>query len=155
VWQPVTNERSISLGAGHGVNCFHHPDPTARLKKGLRHVLRRGPEAKLAGPTRPRCIQVWLDSDKKRASPVSRNVHLLLPGVDRDREWERVKLGMELEWELYGPFGFALVLAEPGDNFTMNTKITAEILAEKEVLIFGTPDEVAEKLLKVKEAGRL
>jgi alkanesulfonate monooxygenase SsuD/methylene tetrahydromethanopterin reductase-like flavin-dependent oxidoreductase (luciferase family) len=74
-----------------------------------------------------------------------------MPGADREREWERVKLGMELEWDYYGPFGFALVLAEPGDNFTMSTKITAEILAEKEVLIFGTPDEVAEKLLKVKE----
>ena len=50
-------------------------------------------------------------------------------------------------------FGFALVLSEPGDNFTMSTTITAEILQEKEVLIFGTPDEVGEKLLKIKDAA--
>ena len=92
------------------------------------------------------------DSEMKRGFAVSRNVHLVLPGADRDREWQRVKLGMELEWSYYGPFGFALVLSEPGDNFTMATSITAEILQQKEVLIFGTADEVGEKLLKVKDA---
>jgi hypothetical protein len=61
-------------------------------------------------------------------------------------------MALELEWSYYGPFGFALVLSEAGDNFTMSTKITAEILAEKEVLLFGTPDEVGEKILKIKDA---
>jgi hypothetical protein len=29
--------------------------------------------------------------------------------------------------------------------------VTAELLAQKEVLLFGTPDEVGEKILRVKE----
>jgi alkanesulfonate monooxygenase SsuD/methylene tetrahydromethanopterin reductase-like flavin-dependent oxidoreductase (luciferase family) len=92
------------------------------------------------------------DADKKRGFAFCRNVFLVMPGEDRDQAWQRVKLAMELEWDYYGPFGFAAVLAEADEPmYDLSMKVTAELLAQKEVLLFGTPDEVGEKILRVKE----
>jgi alkanesulfonate monooxygenase SsuD/methylene tetrahydromethanopterin reductase-like flavin-dependent oxidoreductase (luciferase family) len=152
VWEPVTSERSIRWCAAHGVNCFTIPEPTSRLKRNVeiyyQELDRQGWPDRL---NRGRFKYGW-DAEKRRGFAFCRNIHLVLPGMDRDKEWQRVKLGMELEWDYYGPFGFAAVLAEADEPmYDLSMKVTAELLAQKEVLLFGTPDEVGEKILRVKE----
>jgi len=44
------------------------------------------------------------DSDKSVASPSRAMSICLCRAFDRDREWGGSKLGMELEWDFYGPF---------------------------------------------------
>ena len=59
---------------------------------------------------------------------------------------------LELQWDYYGPFGFSAVLAEADEEpYPLDMRVTAELLLEKEVGIVGTADEVAEKIIKLKE----
>jgi alkanesulfonate monooxygenase SsuD/methylene tetrahydromethanopterin reductase-like flavin-dependent oxidoreductase (luciferase family) len=75
-----------------------------------------------------------------------------MPGKDKDRELQRFKLGLEMEWDYYGPFGFATVLADLDESpYDPGMRVTGDLLLEKGTAIFGTPDHVAEELLKIKE----
>jgi alkanesulfonate monooxygenase SsuD/methylene tetrahydromethanopterin reductase-like flavin-dependent oxidoreductase (luciferase family) len=152
VWEPVTSERSIRWCAANGVNCFTIPEPTSRLKRNVEiyyeELENQGWPDRL---NRGKFNYGW-DADKRRGFAFCRNIHLIMPGMDRDKQWQRVKLGMELEWDYYGPFGFAAVLAEADEPmYDLSMKVTAELLAQKEVLLFGTPDEVGEKILRVRD----
>ena len=60
IWQPVASERSIRWAARHGVNCHQQLEPTRRLKRKHRTVLRGGGEAGLAGPAGAGAVQVRL-----------------------------------------------------------------------------------------------
>ncbi len=152
IWEPVTSERSIRWCGARGVNCFTIPEPTSRLKRNVEiyyeECEKNGWPDRLG---RGKFKYGW-DSEKRRGFALSRNVFLLMPGQDRDQAWQRVKMGMELEWDYYGPFGFAAVLAEADEPmYDLRMKVTAELLAQKEVLLFGTPDEVGEKILRIKD----
>ena len=114
----MTSERSIRWCAGHGVNCFTIPEPTSRLKRNVEiyydELDKQGWPDRL---NRGRFKYGW-DADKKRGFAFCRNIFLVKPGEDRDQAWQRVKLAMELEWDYYGPFGFAAVLAEADEPGT-------------------------------------
>ena len=65
---------------------------------------------------------------------------------------ERFKLGLELQWDYYGPFGFAAVLADADeDPYPLDMRVTADLLIDKQVAIVGTPDQVVEQIMAVKE----
>ncbi|MGH8595508.1 MAG: hypothetical protein ACREXT_02480 [Gammaproteobacteria bacterium] len=50
------------------------------------------------------------------------------------------------------PFGFAALLAAANDDFLdLRTKIPPELLLQKEVALFGTPDEVVTKIMRIKD----
>jgi alkanesulfonate monooxygenase SsuD/methylene tetrahydromethanopterin reductase-like flavin-dependent oxidoreductase (luciferase family) len=152
VWEPVTSERSIRWAARHGLNCFTVPEPTSRLKRNVEifyvELENCGWPDRLG---RGRFKRGW-DSGKRRGYAFCRYVHLVLPGQDRRRELERMKLALELLWDNFQQFGFAAALQEPGEPFPdLNAKIPAELLLEKQVALFGTPAEVAEAIMRVKE----
>src|SRR5919202_211386 len=128
VWEPVTSERALRWCAGHGVNCFTIPEPTSRLKRNVEiyyeELDKQGWPDRL---NRGRFKYGW-DADRKRGFAFCRNIFLVMPGVDRDQAWQRVKLAMELEWDYYGPFGFAAVLAEADEPmYDLSMKVTAEL----------------------------
>ncbi len=95
-------------------------------------------------------------AERRRGIVTCRYVHLVLPGHDRKRELERFELGLELQWHYYGPFGFgALVAAIHGKDprdFDLTQPIQGQDLIDAEIALFGTSDEVGEKILRVKES---
>src|SRR6266478_2654534 len=117
VWEPVTSERSIRWAARHGLNCFTVPEPTSRLKRNVdifyEELEKCGWPDRLG---RGRFKRGW-DSAKRRGYAFCRYVHLVLPGQDRERELERMKLALELLWDNFQQFGFAAALQEPGEPF--------------------------------------
>ncbi|MCY3734276.1 MAG: hypothetical protein OXG42_08340, partial [Chloroflexi bacterium] len=151
VWQPVTSPRSIGWAAERGVNCFTVPEPTSRL---VGNVERYYADAEAAGwPDRldrgP--FKFGWDSEKKRGYGCCRYIHLLDPD-NPDADMERFKLGLELQWDYYGPFGFAAVLADANeDPYPLDMRVTADLLIDKQVAIVGTPDQVVEQIMAVKE----
>src|SRR5262249_56031074 len=60
---------------------------------------------------------------------------------------------MGVEWDYYGPFGFAAVLSDLGEPmYDLNMKVTADLIMQKEIAIVGTPDEVIHKIMRIKES---
>ena len=84
------------------------------------------------------------DSEKRRGVAIARFVHPILPGKDRDKEWERIKRGFEHQFDYVGPF-FEGILVPVGE------RATAEMLVDEGVALVGTADEIVESILKIKE----
>ncbi len=155
IWEPLTSPRSIDWAAQHGVNGYFIAEPNAFLKKriGLYYEAaeKHGwPDRLQRGP-----FKFGWDAEKRRGIVTCRYVHLVLPGQDRERELERFKLGLELQWHYYGPFGFGALIAavrgEEVEDFDLNKLIDAQDLLDAEIALFGTPAEVGEAILRVKE----
>ena len=151
VWQPVTSPRSIDWAATRGVNCFTVPEPTSRLVGNVQRYYDSSAAAGWPDRLDRGEFKFGWDSDKRRGYGCCRYIHLLDPN-DPKGDLERLKLGLELQWDYYGPFGFAAVLAEADeDPYPLDMRISADLLIEKEVAIVGTPDEVVEKIMKIKD----
>jgi alkanesulfonate monooxygenase SsuD/methylene tetrahydromethanopterin reductase-like flavin-dependent oxidoreductase (luciferase family) len=152
LWEPLTSPRSIAFCAQRGVNGYFIVEPNSRLKQ---HVDLYYEEAERAGwPDRlgRGAFKYGWDSDRRRGIVTCRYIHLLLPGADRERELARVKLGLELQWDYYVPFGFAAGLAAAGEVLVdLSGRIDAETLLARDVALFGTPDEVVGKIMRIKE----
>jgi alkanesulfonate monooxygenase SsuD/methylene tetrahydromethanopterin reductase-like flavin-dependent oxidoreductase (luciferase family) len=153
MWEPVTSERSIRWAARNYVNAFTVPEPTSRLKCNIEIYYQ---EAEQAGwpdrLDRGRWKFGW-DGDKHRGFGCCRYVHILHPGSDEQRELERYKYSLEMQWDYYGPFGFAVALTDVGDPMPdLNAKIPADLLIQKGVAIVGTPEQVIERIMHIKES---
>jgi alkanesulfonate monooxygenase SsuD/methylene tetrahydromethanopterin reductase-like flavin-dependent oxidoreductase (luciferase family) len=152
IWEPITTERSIRWAAQRGVNGYFIVEPNSRLHRNIdlyyEEAEKNGWPDRLG---RGRFKYGW-DTEKHRGIVTARYIHLVLPGKDRERELKRFKAGLELQWDYYGPFGFAAVLAEADEpTYSLETKVTGEMLIKKEVALFGTPAEVSEAIMRVKE----
>jgi len=72
--------------------------------------------------------------------------------MDREAELARLKLALEVQWDYYGPFGFAALVSEAGEEaMDLRMKIRPESLLAKDIALFGTPDEIVEKIMRTKE----
>ena len=68
------------------------------------------------------------------------------------KELERYKRALEVQWDYYGPFGFAAMVAEAGEEFTnLTAKVEPDTLLRKDIALFGTPEEIIGKIMKLKE----
>ena len=151
IWQPVTSSRSIDWAAQRGINCFTVPEPTSRLKGNVERYYEACENAGWPDRLDRGAFKFGWDAEKRRGYGTCRYVHILPPGKEADH-MERLRLGLELQWDYYGPFGFAAVLAEAHeDPYPMDMRVTADLLLEKEVAIVGTADEVAKKILRLKQ----
>lgn len=82
-----------------------------------------------------------------------RYIHMVLPGHDRERELKRYKEALEVQWDYYGPFGFASVLADADEEkLDPAKKVDPALLLKKEVALFGTPSEVTAQIMRIKES---
>jgi alkanesulfonate monooxygenase SsuD/methylene tetrahydromethanopterin reductase-like flavin-dependent oxidoreductase (luciferase family) len=152
VWEPVTSERSIRWAARNKVNAFTVPEPTSRLRRNIEIYYE---EAEKNGwpdrLNRGRWKLGW-DAEKHRGFGCCRYVHILRPGHERE-DRERYKEPIELQWDYYGPFGFAAVLSDLGEPmYDLNMKVTADLIMQKEIAIVGTADEVTDKILRIKQS---
>jgi alkanesulfonate monooxygenase SsuD/methylene tetrahydromethanopterin reductase-like flavin-dependent oxidoreductase (luciferase family) len=153
VWEPVTSERSIRWTARNAVNALTIAEPTSRLKRNIEMYY---DEAEKQGwpdrLDRGRWKFGW-DAERRRGFGCCRHLHLVRPGADEKKQIARFLRGRELDWEYYGPFGFAAALAEAHEApYPLTMKVTGDLLLEKEVAIAGTPEHVIEKIMRIKEA---
>lgn len=150
LWMPLTSERSMRWAAANGVNGTCLADPTWRLKHNCQQYFdecekRNWPDRLGRGK-----FKFGWDSERKRGMAVARQVHILKDPKDA-KELERVALGIELMWCFYGPFGFAPLLSRPGEMLGYDTKITFDMVNERGVVLVGTAEQVAEKIIQLKK----
>lgn len=151
-WEPLTTGRSIRWAAERGVNGYFIVEPISRLRRNIEVYYEAAEKAGWPDRLNRGPFKYGWDAEKKRGIVTCRHVHLAMPGKDKDRELQRFKLGLEMEWDYYGPFGFATVLADLDESpYDPGMRVTGDLLLEKGTAIFGTPDHVAEELLKIKE----
>ncbi|MGE0543965.1 MAG: LLM class flavin-dependent oxidoreductase [Dehalococcoidia bacterium] len=153
VWQPVTSERSIRWSAQRGINAFTVPEPASRLKRNVEVYYEESekngwPDRLNRGP-----LKFGWDAAKHRGFGCCRYVHFIRPGPAGQEDLERYKAALELQWDYYGPFGFAAVMAELDEApYPLTMRITADILMQKNIAMVGTPDQVVEKIMSLKAA---
>jgi alkanesulfonate monooxygenase SsuD/methylene tetrahydromethanopterin reductase-like flavin-dependent oxidoreductase (luciferase family) len=153
VWEPVTSARSIRWAAQHKVNAFTVPEPTSRLRRNLQIYHE---EAEQHGwPDRLQRGGPWKfgwDAEKHRGFGCCRYVHIIPAGQQEQKALQRYKEAIELQWDYYGPFGFAAVLSEVDEPmYDLHMKITADLIMQKEIAIVGTVDQVIEKIMRIKQ----
>ena len=152
VWQAVISPRSARWAAERGINAFGFADHPNRLRKAVQSYYETceqhgWPDRLDRGP-----FKVGWDAEKRRGYPVARYLHLLDPQKPAE-DLARYKAGLEVEWDNHAPLGiWADVLADDGETVAPQTRVTGEILIEREAAVVGTPNEVVEKLLRFKEA---
>ena len=84
----------------------------------------------------------------------SQLLHIVQPGQRGDQDLQHYKHALELQWDYLGAFGFGAVLAELDEPMNdPRMKVTGDLLMEKGVAIIGTPDQVDEQILRIKEIG--
>jgi len=153
VWEPLTTERSIRWAAERGINGYFIVEPKSRLRKNIELYYAVSEKAKWPDRLGRGQLKYGWDAQKRRGVITGRYIHLLLPGMDRDRELKRFREALELQWDYYGPFGFAAVLADADEEkFELDKKVDADTLLKKEIAIFGTPSEVAASIMRIKES---
>jgi alkanesulfonate monooxygenase SsuD/methylene tetrahydromethanopterin reductase-like flavin-dependent oxidoreductase (luciferase family) len=150
VWEPLTSERSIRWAAQRGINGYFIGEPNQRLRPNIElyyaEAERQGWPDRL---NRGRFKYGW-DAEKHRGIITGRYVHIDRGGGRHERE--RVDRALELQWDYYGPFGFVAILSDPGEPlYDFNMKVTGDLLRQREILIDGSPAEVTEKILRIKE----
>ncbi|HMM75197.1 MAG TPA: LLM class flavin-dependent oxidoreductase [Gammaproteobacteria bacterium] len=152
LWEPLTSPRSIRFCAERGVNGYFIVEPNSRLKQNVEMYYEDAERAGWPDRLQRGAFKYGWDCDKRRGIVTCRYIHLLLPGMDRDKELERLKFALEVQWDYYGPFGFAALVSEAGeDSMDLRTKIRPESLLAKDIALFGTPAEVVEKIMRTKE----
>lgn len=152
IWEPLTTGRSIHWAAERGVNGYFIVEPNSRLKRNIETYYEVSEKAGWPDRLNRGKFKYGWDAEKRRGVVTCRYIHLVLPGMDRAREFARLKDALELQWDYLSPFGFASVLAEAHEPmYAIDKKVDAELLVKKGVALFGTPDEVGEDILRIKD----
>ncbi len=152
-WEPLTTERSIRWAAQRGVNGYFIVEPNSRLRKNIEMYYEESEKCGWPDRLGRGKFKFGWDAERRRGVVTARYIHLVTPGMNRERELSRFRNSLELQWDYYGPFGFAAVLAEADEPMLdLSRKVTGQTLLDKHVALFGTPAEVAEQIMKIKES---
>ncbi|MEM7468402.1 MAG: LLM class flavin-dependent oxidoreductase [Pseudomonadota bacterium] len=145
LWQPLTSPRSIQWAATNGVNGYFVGEANEQLKKNIEIYYEAAEKAGWPDRLNRGALRYGWDSEKRRGVGIARFIHPLLPGVDEKAERERIKRGLELQFDYIGPF-FEGVLTPVGE------RVTAEMLIDEDVALVGKPDELISKIMDIKES---
>ncbi len=152
LWEPLTSPRSIAFCAERGVNGYFIVEPNARLKQNVDLYYEEAEKAGWPDRLDRGQFKYGWDCARRRGIVTCRYIHLLLPGRDRERELERFKLGLEVQWDYYAPFGFGASLIEGSTVLSnLSGRIDGQLLLDKEVALFGTPDDVVAAIMRIKD----
>lgn len=149
MWEPLTSPRSIRFAAERGINGYFIVEPNSRLKQNIDLYHQ---EAEQAGwpdrLNRGEFKRGW-DAERRRGIVTCRYIHCVDKGLG---DMDRAARGLELQWDYYGPFGFAAVLAEADEPFyDLNMKVTADLLRQKKVALHGSKQYVIDSIMEIKE----
>lgn len=149
VWEPLTSPRSIRWAAERGINGYFIVEPNSRLRKNIELYYQAAEGANWPDRRGRGRFKYGWDAEKRRGVVTCRYIHVVDKGLG---DMERAARGMELQWDYYGPFGFAAVLAEADEPFyDLNMKVTADLLRRKEVAVHGSKQYVIDTIMKVKQ----
>jgi alkanesulfonate monooxygenase SsuD/methylene tetrahydromethanopterin reductase-like flavin-dependent oxidoreductase (luciferase family) len=151
LWQPLTSKRSIEWAAQNGVNGLFVIEPNDRLKFNMQTYYNAAEKAGWPdhlGDGRP--FKFGWDAQRRRGLSGARYIHVTTPKTHA-RNLQRARAAVELQFDFYLPFGFGAVLAPLGEkNWDLNMKVTADMMINREIAIFGGKQEVIDKLMKIK-----
>lgn len=150
LWEPLNSERTIRWAAREAMNGNFIFESQLALKPKIDIYME---EAAAAGwpdyKDRGEFKYGW-DSTKHRGLSSGRIVHITDPALGNADK----KLAAEsalFQWDFFQPFGFAAILANPGEPVDINMKITPEVLYNHGVLLHGSKQEIIDKLMGLKE----
>ncbi|MGH8013080.1 MAG: LLM class flavin-dependent oxidoreductase [Candidatus Binataceae bacterium] len=153
IWEPLTTERSIRWAAQRGVNGYFIVEPNSRLRKNIELYYEESEKNGWPDRLNRGRFKFGWDAQRRRGIVTARYIHLLMPGQNHERQLKRFHNALELQWDYYGPFGFAAVLAEADEPMLdLNRKVNADTLLQKQIALFGSPADVAAAIMKVKES---
>jgi len=149
IWQVASSERTIRQAAANGANiALEVPNAASR-----REVATYYAECEKTGwpdrlqPGRP--FKYGWDCERRRGVVVNRFLHIADKGIG---DLDRAGRALELEWDYFGPFGFAAALANPGEDIPNDLKVTPEWLRDdRKMALHGTVDHIIAGLLELKE----
>ncbi len=144
LWQPLTSPRSIAWAAEHGVNGYFVGEANEQLAKNVEIYYEAAARAGWPDRLQRGAYRYGWDADRRRGVGIARFIHLILPGQDQAREYARLKRGLEHQFAYIGPFF-------EGSLVPVGTRVTAEMLIEGEIVLFGTPGRVVEQVMRIKE----
>ena len=148
IWQPVSSPRSLRHAAKMGANAaIEVPNATAKemIATYYEEAERLGwPDRQGRGEFR----YGW-DGERRRGLILNRMVHIADKGIG---DMERAARGVEMQWDYYGPFGFTAGLTRPGETpIPHDTKVTQDLLIERNMALHGTKDFITQEILRCKE----
>ncbi|MEA2393705.1 MAG: hypothetical protein QOJ82_1596 [Solirubrobacteraceae bacterium] len=153
VWMPLTSERSIRWAARHGVNGYTVVDSPSRLKRNIEIYMEESekhdwPDRLNRGP-----LKYGWDADKHRGFITGRWV-LVSNSKNHKELVRRADAAARLQWDYYTPFGFPQAITELDEEpYPLGQRPTGEELRERGIVIVGSPEEIADKVLSFREAG--
>lgn len=148
MWEPVTSPRSVEFAAQNGVNAYFIVEPNLRLRDNIRMYYDAAEKAGWPDRLNRGEFKYGWDASKRRGIITGRYLHIADKGIG---DMDRAARGLEVQWDYYGPFGFAGVLADPGEDVDMGRKVSFQELRDRKVAIHGSVDYVTEEILKIKE----
>jgi len=143
LWQPVTSPRSVKWCARNGVNGVSFGDPMFKDKLEIYHQTAEQagwPDHRPEHDGEP--FKFGWDEQRQRGVAVGRWVfNTEVTDKETLEDW---KMGLELGWDFFGPFGFTRALVDEG-------RVTAEDLVEHDLAVIGDTDHIVDKLASIPE----
>lgn len=149
MWEPLTSPRSVRFAAQHGVNGYFIVEPNSRLKENIELYFTEAENAGWPDRLDRGAFKYGWDSEKRRGIITGRYIHITDKGIG---DMERAARGLEVQWDYYGPFGFAGVLADAGETVDMMRKVTAQELRDRRIALHGSVDFVITEIMNIKES---
>jgi alkanesulfonate monooxygenase SsuD/methylene tetrahydromethanopterin reductase-like flavin-dependent oxidoreductase (luciferase family) len=148
MWEPLTSPRSIQWAAERGINGYFIVEPNSRLKKNIDLYYAAAEQAGWPDRLGRGEFKRGWDTQKRRGVVTCRYIHIAENGLG---DMDRAARAMELQWDYYGPFGFAAVLAEADEPmYDLNMKVTADLLRKKGVALHGSRQYIIDSIMKIK-----
>jgi len=149
MWEPVTSPRSVAFAAQRGLNGYFIVEPNPRLKEMVALYYEEAEKAGWPDRLDRGAFKYGWDCEKRRGVITGRYVHITDKGIG---DMDRAAKALEVQWDYYGPFGFAAVLADNEQEATqLDRKVHAEELRRKGIALHGSVDYLIEEILKIKE----
>lgn len=149
LWEPLTSERSVRWAAQRGINGYFIAEPNSRLRKNIETYYAEAEKQGWPDRQNRGAFKFGWDCQKRRGVVTCRYIHVAEKGLGN---LERAAHALELQWDYYGPFGFAAILAEADEPYySAKMKVTADLLRQKEVAIHGSKQYVIDKIMKIKQ----
>jgi alkanesulfonate monooxygenase SsuD/methylene tetrahydromethanopterin reductase-like flavin-dependent oxidoreductase (luciferase family) len=151
MWEPVTSPRSVAFAAQRGLNGYFIVEPNPRLKEMVALYFEEAEKAGWPDRLDRGPFKYGWDCEKRRGVITGRYVHIADKGIG---DMDRAAKALEVQWDYYGPFGFAAVLADNEQEATqLDRKVHAEELRRKGIALHGSVDYITEEILKIKDVA--
>src|SRR5699024_6903334 len=150
LWQPLNSPRSMRWAASKGLNGAFLFETNEALRPKIDIYLEAAeqngwPDLFGGGEFKPG----W-DSERHRGVAAGRVVHIEDPSL-KHADLAKHSESQMFQWDFFKGFGFASLLANPGETPDMHAEVSPELLREKGVIASGSKEQVIDSLLTTKE----